>query len=229
VPSLTVVKVYRELLHRFGPQDWWPAKTSFDVILGAILTQRTRWENAAEAVRKIRSAGLDNPKALADAPLALIRRLTKGAGFRAKARWIRDFADYVVRNYAGDVNKLLRRPLLDLRTELLSLDGIGKETADSIILYAAAKPILPVDAYTRRITARTGLAQEGAGYEDIRILLESALPKEVEVYKEFHALLVKHAKTFCLANPRCSPCPITDCAFGAGKRGRIATIDKPVG
>lgn len=209
------------MLEHFGPQNWWPAKTKFGIVLGALLTQRTKWENAARAVENLERHGLLDPKALADEELKVLRKLTKVAGFRTKAKWIRDFAKHVLKKYDGSLELLMEKPVSELRTDLLALDGIGKETADNIILYAGEKLIFPVDAYTQRIANRIGLVGARASYDELRSVIERGLPKDLEVYKEFRALFVRLGKTYCVEDPLCGPCPVKECNFGATRRSLV--------
>ena len=167
---------YRALLRAWGPQHWWPAQSQFEMIVGAYLTQNTAWTNVEKALANLRAARVLNLTGIRKIRLAELERLIRPAGyFRQKAKRIKLFVKFLDRRYQGSLKKMLARPTKDLRAELLSLHGIGPETADSILLYAGNHPVFVVDAYTRRILARHGIFSEDADYDEIRELLERAL------------------------------------------------------
>ncbi len=199
--------IYHLLYRAYGPQGWWPGETPFEVMVGAVLTQATAWRNVERAIASLKGAGALTPEAIASLPEGELAALVRSAGFyRQKARRLRSLAEAVLRR--GGVEAFLSLPPARLREELLSLKGIGPETADSIILYAAGYPTFVVDAYTRRILGRLGILPEGAPYEEIKRLFEGALEPDPELYGEYHALLVRHAKEHCRARPRCGGCPL---------------------
>jgi endonuclease III related protein len=172
---------YRTLSHAWGPQHWWPAHSQFEVIVGAYLTQNTAWTNVEKALANLRAARLLSVRGIRRTSLAQLERLIRPAGyFRQKAKRLKLFVAFLDRQYEGSLKKLLSRPTVNLREELLSLNGIGPETADSILLYAGNHPVFVVDAYTRRILARHGIVPEQAGYEEIRALFERALMPAAE-------------------------------------------------
>jgi len=204
-----LLDLYRRLLAAYGPQGWWPADDRFEMIVGAILTQATAWENAKAAIDALKAAGLLSPKGMRDAPLDRIASLIRPAGYyNQKARKLKSFLDFVARRYEGEIDRFLEEPLADLRDGLLSISGIGPETADSIILYAANKPSFVVDSYTKRLLTRLSLIDRSAGYDEIRALFASLLPADVGVYGEYHALIVRHCKEHCRAEPVCEGCPL---------------------
>lgn len=167
---------YHTLFRAWGPQNWWPAQSRFEVIVGAYLTQNTSWTNVEKALTNLRSARRLTVKGIRQTPLAELERLIRPAGyFRQKAKRLKLFVAFLDRQYQGSLAKLLSRPTNKLREELLTLHGVGPETADSILLYAGNHPVFVVDAYTRRIFARHGVLPETATYEDIRELFERAL------------------------------------------------------
>ena len=189
---------------------WWPAKTPFEVIVGTILTQNTAWVNVERAIANLRRERLLTPRGLERVPLGRLARLVRPSGyFRQKAKKLKAFVRFLRERFGGSLERMFRTPTAQLREQLLGVHGIGPETADSILLYAGNHPIFVVDAYTKRILLRHGLAGEMAGYEEIRDLFESALPRDARLFNEFHALLVNVGKNWCRAkNPRCSECPL---------------------
>lgn len=204
--------IYKLLYKSFGPQHWWPAKSPFEVIVGAILTQNTNWKNVEMAIINLKSKGMLSAKAINNASSGEIEKLIRQSGyFRQKTKKLKIFCKYFIENYDGDINHFfnIKKPsLLRKRNELLSLHGIGKETADSILLYAGNKKIFVVDAYTRRLLERLGYGNI-KDYDEIRAIFEKSIPKKLSVYKEFHALIVELAKRYCFKKkPNCAECPL---------------------
>ncbi|MBU4373107.1 MAG: endonuclease, partial [Euryarchaeota archaeon] len=182
--------VYNKLRNHFGPRHWWPADTPFEVVVGAVLTQQTKWENVERAIQNLKERGLMEPEPLSEINLEELEEIVKCTGFyRQKARRLKDISTFFSEN--PDILSLQKD---ELREVLLSLDGIGEETADSIVLYAAEKPKFVIDAYTKRICRCMGI--EGS-YAALQSLFESSLPEDVPLYKEFHALIVEYGKSFC--------------------------------
>jgi endonuclease-3 related protein len=178
----TVRRIYRRLSHRWGPQHWWPAETPFEVIVGAILTQNTSWTNVERALEKLRQANVLSLDGIRALPLAQLEQLVRSSGYyRQKADRLKLFVSFLDDRYSGSLEKMFAAPTEDLRAELLSLKGIGHETADAILLYAGKHAIFVVDAYARRILGRHGLLRDGAKYDEVRMLVESALRAEVPV------------------------------------------------
>lgn len=213
------IQVFRRLLDTFGPQHWWPARSPFEVIVGALLMQQTAWANVDRAIANLREAGLLEPHALAAASVSGIRRQVRIAGlYRSKPGRLKAFCRHLVDRSDGDIPGFFRGPTAALRSDLLTQPGIGPETADSILLYAARLPVFVVDAYTIRIGRRIGLFDTDR-YEDVQRFFEERVPREVPLYQEYHALLVTHAKTFCRPRPKCPACPLRSlCAYGRGQR-----------
>jgi len=208
--SRALRRYYQRLYRRFGPQHWWPGRTRFEVILGALLTQNTAWSNVEKALANLRrEAGL-SPARLARVPAPNLARLLRPSGyFRQKSRAVRGFLHHLNNHYRGSLGRLLGRPTDKLREELLALRGIGPETADSILLYAAHRPVFVIDAYTRRVLARHGLAPAGASYAELQGFFHRHLPAEAKLFNEYHALLVAVGKNYCHnRNPDCSACPL---------------------
>ncbi len=201
---------YGTLSDELGPMHWWPARTPFEVIVGAILTQNTAWVNVERAMANLRRERLLTPRALERVPWGRLARLVRPSGyFRQKAKKLKAFVRFLRRDFGGSLARMFRTPTAELRERLLGVHGIGPETADSILLYAGNHRVFVVDAYTKRILQRHGLAGEQAGYEEVRRLFESCLPHDPALYNEFHALLVNVGKNWCRPqNPRCSECPL---------------------
>ncbi|MBI1738626.1 MAG: endonuclease III domain-containing protein [Acidobacteria bacterium] len=201
---------YNALFRALGPQNWWPARTPFEVIVGAILTQNTAWTNVEKAITNLRRERLLTPAALQRVAQKKLARLIRSSGyFRQKAKKLKAFVKFLRREYSGSLARMFRAPTAELREKLLSVHGIGPETADSILLYAARHPVFVVDAYTKRILSRHGLASEKAGYEELRALFEKTLPRDAQLYNEFHGLIVMTGKHWCKTkNPLCEECPL---------------------
>ena len=210
-------EIYHKLLKHFGKQYWWPAETRFEVIIGAILTQQTTWKNVELAIENLKDKGVLDPHSLATAPLNQVEALIRHTGFfRQKAKRIINFSQHLVNKYGGSLDKFFNRSIEEIRMELLSLEGIGLETADSILLYAADRLSFPIDAYTIRLCGRLGIKERK--YEALREFFESNLPRDSEIYKEFHALIDKLGKTYCRTKPQCSACPIINkCGYSSEK------------
>ena len=206
-------RVYRRLYSRYGPQYWWPGEGPLDVVLGAILTQSAAWTNVELALRNLKAAGCWSLEAIHCRPQDELAETIRPSGyFNAKARKLKAFAGHVCRRYNGDLNAFLSQDTDHLRAELLSIHGIGPETADDILVYAARKPSFVIDSYTRRILQRMGLVPAGQKdhYQDYQALFHDNLPMETPLFNEYHALLDRHAKEACTKTPRCSGCCLRD-------------------
>lgn len=202
-------RVYAALVRRFGPQHWWPGRTRFEIVVGAILTQNTAWSNVEHAIRRLRAAGRLRAGPMHRAPLAALADAIRPAGyFNVKARRLRAFTDMLHRDFGGSLDRLLRLPAAELRERLLATHGIGPETADSIALYAAGHPVFVVDAYTRRFMERHGWCAPRMPYEDLRRLFETHLPRDTYLLNEYHALVVALGKHYCRPRPACDRCPL---------------------
>jgi len=193
------------MLGRYGPQHWWPADTTFEVMVGAVLTQNTAWGNVERAITNLKRAGLLDACAIRDCPRAVLARHLKPSGyFNVKARRLAEFCDwYLRRGGFGGLNEL---STVALRDALLSVRGIGPETADDILLYAFGRRVFVIDAYTRRIFSRLGMVSGDEPYERLRAWIEDALPPDTTIYNEYHALIVRHGKDVCRARPACGRC-----------------------
>ena len=211
-------EIYDLLYKRFGPQDWWPGDTPFEVIVGAILTQNTNWTNVEKAITNIKNAGVLAPDKLHHLDITKLAQLIRPAGyFNIKAKRLKNFLDWFFDNYSGQLKNLENIPTAELRQQLLSVKGIGPETADSILLYALNRLVFVVDAYTARICSHHHLIDEGADlsvvsssnhYHQIQETLESNLASDIQLFNEYHALLVHLGKDFCKPKPKCEECPL---------------------
>jgi endonuclease-3 related protein len=202
-------KVYRRLRDRFGPAGWWPGETPFEVCLGAILTQNTSWTNVEKALEVLRRRGLLSFEKLRGLPPSRLAPMIRSSGyFNVKARRIRAFLAFLGREYGGRAEDMAGEEPRALRARLLAVDGIGRETADSIILYAAGQPLFVVDAYTRRIFARLGLLGGDESYDAIQRFFMDRLPPNAPLYNDFHAQIVRLGKDVCRPRPRCGDCPL---------------------
>ena len=201
---------YNSLFTAFGPQHWWPGKTQFEVIVGAILTQNTSWTNVERAVANLRRAKLLSASAIEGAPPSQLETLIRPSGyFRQKARKLKAFCAFLRTQYRGSLKRMFETPTIVLREKLLGVFGVGPETADSILLYAGEHPVFVADAYAKRMLARHGWADAEAKYDDIRWMVERQFPGNTERFNEFHALIVNTGKNFCRAHePLCGECPL---------------------
>jgi endonuclease III related protein len=197
------------MLAHYGAQDWWPGESRDEIIIGAILTQNTAWRNVEKAIDNLRRAEAIDWARLRDMAAASLAELIKPAGyFNVKARRLKSFVTWLWERYDADLDRMFATSLPTLREELLSVSGIGRETADDILLYAGDLPTFVVDAYTARIMCRHGLIDREAGYEEIKELFESNLPTDVPLYNEYHALIVQVGKNHCRPRARCEGCPL---------------------
>ncbi len=205
--SQSLLNIYHQLMAGYGPQYWWPAPEPFEIIVGAILTQSAAWLNVEKAIANLKAAEALSPKALRRLPLAEVARLIHPCGYyNAKALKLKSLAHWLGEYYNDDLDKLFANTTDHLRQQLLSIHGIGQETADSIILYAAGKPIFVIDTYTRRIISRIGLAPNSNSYAAYQALFMDNLPTDAGLFNEYHALLVGLAKDVCRNRPLCPRC-----------------------
>jgi endonuclease-3 related protein len=204
------LNMYSAMLDALGPSGWWPAATPFEMAVGAILTQNTNWQGAARAMANIRNAGkLDALSLFALPDLELAELLRPAGHFRLKAGRLKNLLALIVGELGGDLTALAEVGLEAARERLLAVKGVGPETADSILLYGLGLPSFVVDAYTARICSRHGLVPEQTSYDELRELFMDALPAEVGLYNEFHALLVRVGNAYCRPRaPKCDDCPL---------------------
>ncbi len=217
---LGLPELYNRLFAAYGEQHWWPGETPFEVMVGAILTQNTAWTNVEKAISALREADALNPEALRTRPIDELAALVRSSGyFNAKARKLRALGDYLA-GFDDDIARLFAsKPLNELREELLALHGVGPETADSMLLYAGNLPSFVIDAYTMRVLGRLGIidTDERPSYEGARALFHEALPTDVQLFNEYHALFVAHGKDVCKSRkPLCSECVLAEvCPVGS--------------
>ena len=205
----TLMEIYNLLFSAFGPQNWWPAETETEMMVGAILTQNTSWNNVEKAIQNLKEENLLSIRGLKDIPASILSGYIRPAGYyNLKVKRLKNLIKLIEHKYDGDTKELFSLDTDNIRKELLSVKGIGMETADSIILYGAGRPLFVVDTYTHRILTRHGLIEEEAGYNDLQVFFMDNLPHDVELFKEFHALIVKIGKDFCRRKPLCSQCPL---------------------
>jgi endonuclease-3 related protein len=204
-----LMKIYHTLLAAFGPRHWWPAKTSEEVIFGAILAQNTTWKNATRAIAALKNAENLSFKKIATMNLEELAELVRPARFlNQKAKALKTFADYFAKVYQCDIKKMKKFSLEKLREELLNLYRIGPETADSILLYALKKPIFVIDVYTKRILSQHGFMKSDDSYVEYQKFFMDNLPHDMQLYNEFHALIVHTGYLYCKPKPLCDECPL---------------------
>jgi endonuclease-3 related protein len=202
-------EVYDKLFAFFGPLGWWPAETPFEVILGAILTQNTAWKNVAAAIGNLRSHGMLSFERLCGLSAQEIAPFIRSSGFyNQKAKKIETFCTHILTKWGGGLGEFLAQDMEALRADLLAIRGIGPETADSIVLYAAFKPSFVVDTYTYRIFSRHGWVDESISYEELQDYFMGAMEPDVPFFKEFHALLVRTGHLYCRKTALCQSCPL---------------------
>lgn len=201
--------IFDKLYRHYGPQGWWPGRTRFEIIVGAILTQNTAWRNVEKAIDNLKKAKLLSPIELENVDRKRLARLIRPAGYyNVKSGRLKCFVDFLFSRYGGSLFEISRRETADLRKELLCVNGIGPETCDSILLYAFGRPLFVVDAYTKRIFSRHKFFKEDASYEEVQKFFMERLPRNSDLYNEFHALIVRLGKEVCRKTPDCNICPI---------------------
>lgn len=206
----TLQAIYQAMFDAYGPQHWWPAETPTEVIIGAILTQNTAWKNVERAIANLKQADALDWHKLHALSMEELAELIRPAGtYKVKARRLKAFIEWLWANHDGRLDSMFAASMPTLREELLSISGIGPETADAILLYAAEKPSFVVDAYTARILYRHRLIDETADYHEIKELFESNLPEDIPLFNEYHALLVEVGKRHCRPRARCQDCPLS--------------------
>ncbi|RJR26306.1 MAG: endonuclease III domain-containing protein [Desulfobacteraceae bacterium] len=208
---IELIEMFELLSSRFGPQRWWPAESQLEVMVGAILTQNTNWKNVEKAIKALSEKKLLSLKGINDIPLHELAVIIKPAGYyNIKAGRLKNLITFIVERYESDLKKFFSQDISRLREELLSIKGIGPETADSILLYGGGHPIFVVDAYTFRILSRHGMCDESASYHELQELFMDNLPRDASLFNELHALIVRTAKNYCTKTPDCANCPLAD-------------------
>lgn len=210
-PRHILLKIYQRLFSAYGPQHWWPGDSPFEVIVGAILTQSAAWANVEQAIDNLKAAGALSPKAILEMPSQKLTQLVRPSGYyNAKAVKLKAFVGWLDNNYRNNLDALSPIPTGDLRNQLLSVHGIGNETADSILLYALERPVFVIDAYTKRIISRIGLLQEKCTYVEFQQYFTNNLPGGLQLFNEYHALFVRLGKAVCRTRPDCLKCCLKD-------------------
>lgn len=203
---------YQRMEKHFGVTHWWPGDTPFEIAIGAILTQNTAWTNVEKAIANLKREKLLKPQAILDCPREKLEAALRPSGyFRQKTDRVQRFSQHLLDQYRGSMARMAKRPLPELRHELLELNGIGPETADDILLYACEKPIFVIDAYTKRILTRHGIVPHNATYHQMQELFHTHLKVEVKLFAEYHGLIVWTGKHFCKTTPHCKGCPLETC------------------
>src|SRR4030066_1685881 len=202
-------KIYHKLYQTFGPQHWWPGKTPLEIAIGAILTQNTNWGNVEKAIDNLKKQNALSARVIHKMPVRLLSELIRPTGyFNIKAKRLKSFIDFLMNDYHGSMKKMKNEDIHSLKKKLLSINGIGPETADSIILYALEKPVFVIDAYTKRVLSRHGIMNHDASYDTFQGLFHSKLKENIGLYNEYHALFVRLAKENCRTRPLCAGCPL---------------------
>ncbi len=215
MPRKTLHAIFEQLLAAYGPQHWWPGETPFEVMVGAVLTQNTAWGNVEKAIANLVANGALDAEVIAACPARRLAEWIRPSGyFNIKARRLQNFCRWYLEQ--GGFEALRKWPTQELRHGLLSVNGVGPETADDMLLYAFERPVFVIDAYTRRLFSRLGMLDGELGYETLRRHFEEELPADVELFKEFHALIVYHAKAACRKRPLCVGCPLAAACPAAG-------------
>jgi endonuclease-3 related protein len=201
--------MYQKLYQTIGPRHWWPADSPFEVVVGAILTQNTSWKNVEKALGALKEKNILDPLQLYKVDEQyLATTITSSGFFNIKSKRIKSFINFLFEQYQGSLEKMFSEKLTLLREKLLAINGVGPETADSILLYAGGKPIFVVDAYTKRILLRHKVISPRARYSEIQELFMNNLKADVKMFNEYHALLVYIGKYYCKRVPQCKSCPL---------------------
>jgi endonuclease-3 related protein len=213
--SKTLIEIYQRLFARYGPQHWWPGDSPFEVMVGAILTQSATWQNVVKAISNLKNAGKMSPLALRNIPIDELTQLIHPSGYyNAKALKLKALVNWLGAFCGDDLDRLFATDTDTLRLHLLAINGIGPETADSILLYAGNKPVFVIDAYSRRIFSRLGLTSEKDSYPAYQALFMKNLPVNTRLFNEYHALLVQLGKKACRKPPFCDDCCLSEiCRF----------------
>ncbi len=207
--SSALLDIYQKMLRHFGPRSWWPGDTPFEVCIGAILTQNTAWSNVEKAIDNLKSASCLSPQKIMASDQEKLAELVRPSGYyNQKAKKLTTFVRFFADEYGLSFKRWREEPWDVSRKKLLCVNGIGPETADSILLYALEKPVFVVDAYTRRIFSRHGFFSENSSYDQMQNFFTRHLPKDTSLYNEFHAQIVYTGKTFCKTKPVCQGCPL---------------------
>lgn len=217
------LEVYQRLHSHYGDQNWWPAESPFEMMVGAILTQNTRWENVEDAIQNLKNANVLNPESIVSCDTERLETLIRPSGFfRQKSKYLIAFSNFFLAH--NGIHGLKGWATQCLRARLLKIQGVGPETADSMLLYAFDKPVFVVDAYTKRIFSRLGLFEATLSYDDVQNFFFQRLSNSLQLFQEFHALIVKHAKKHCSSKPQCDDCPLFDMCETVCETDRLSEL-----
>jgi endonuclease-3 related protein len=217
--SVQLDEIYSRLLEAYGPQHWWPADTALEVMIGAVLTQNTTWQSVEKAIANLKRNDLLSLAKLYALPPEQLARLIRPSGyFNLKAQRLKNLIELVAKTFGGSLEIMGQVETERLRNELLTVKGVGPETADSILLYAFHRPIFVVDGYTRRVYSRHCIIEQTAHYQELQELVMDNLPSDVYLFNEYHALLVRVGKLHCQSKPRCQGCPLESLLPSAGNK-----------
>ncbi|MBL7148821.1 MAG: endonuclease III domain-containing protein [Candidatus Cloacimonetes bacterium] len=201
--------IYELLQNSFGPQNWWPGETTDEIIIGAILTQRVSWNNVETAIENLKQNNLCTIEHIHYANIEDLAPLIRSTlYYNQKAKKLKNFAEFLFTGYNGDLDRMFRTEIAELRRQLLQIKGIGEETADSILLYAGGKPVFVIDTYTKRIFSRLGITKPGWNYAQYQQVFTVNLPQDVSLFNDYHAQIVHLGKHFCKQKPLCDECPL---------------------
>jgi endonuclease-3 related protein len=217
--SRLINSIYKKLYSTFGPQDWWPAETPLEIIVGTVLTQNTNWANVEKAILNLKKEKALSLKVLREINPARLALLIKPSGYyNIKARRLKNLIEFIFKEYNDSLKKMFSQNERELRRKLLSVNGIGKETADSIMCYAAQKTVFVIDAYTKRIFSRLGICKKDIEYDELQEIFNKYLKKDYQLFNEYHALIVKLGKDYCRPKPLCEGCPLKGIRNGKCKK-----------
>ena len=207
-----LLEIYKRLFHAFGPQRWWPGDSPFEIAVGAILTQNTNWGNVEKAIQNLKKHNALAVKSINNMPALKLAELIKPAGyFNVKTKRLKNFIHFLMNKYQGSMKRIRDGDIQVIRENLLNVNGIGPETADSILLYALEKPVFVIDAYTKRVLSRHGIMGDEKSYDEFQELFHSSLEINARLFNEYHALFVKVGKTYCKRKkPLCEECPLNN-------------------
>lgn len=213
--------VYSDLKKHYGWQQWWPAETAFEIMVGAILTQGTSWSNVEKAIDSLKSANALDLEIINEMPRDHLSQLIYSAGFHnVKADRLKSLSSYLVANFDGKIEAFRRLPTATVRSQLLAIDGIGPETADAILLYALGKSVFIVDTYTKRLFTRLGYVLEEDTYNSWQTFVSSHVHRTTYTFQQYHALIVEHSKARCKSKPICNGCPLASYCTYPSKESR---------
>jgi endonuclease III related protein len=226
-----LLTLYRALYAAYGPQEWWPGDSPFEVMVGAVLTQNTAWANVEKAIAHLKRAGALTTARFRELPVRSLAALIRPSGYyNIKAKRLANLMAFLGEHYGGSLGRMFRDDPARLREGLLSVNGIGPETADAIMLYAAGHPVFVVDAYTKRIFSRHGFVPADAGYHEVQQLFLRNLHADARLFNEYHALIVRLGKERCRKrSPRCSGCPLERFLYDTPESAPAKILKRPAG